>query len=405
MIRAAADHVRLRIGGLEAVLPASGMAWARGWTPTRFRPGDVLLVKIEKRTTSALEVSLDQDPDTEGAFLALDAQSGLVRAMVGGYDYSRSQFNRAVQAYRQPGSAFKPLVYAAAFDRGLTPASIVVDSPIVFDDGSNQIWKPENYEQEFHGPTRLREALVHSMNVVTVKVAQQIGLAYLTSYLPRFGFDRPFPRNLSIALGSSEVTLLELVRAYDAFATGGKLYEPIFITRITDAAGNVIEERRPSSQDVLSPETAYLITSILKSVIERGTGHRARALARPAAGKTGTTNDQMDAWFIGYTPELLAGAWVGFDEKKSLGKEETGGRAAVPIWLEFMQQATETMPITDFTIPSDIVFVNIDGKTGQRAAPGDGNVMLECFRRGSEPEQMVQRVQGPPPDDFFRGDF
>ncbi len=405
VVRTTADHATLRIGGAEAVLPASGMTWARGWTPVRFRPGDVVLVKVEKRTTSGVEVSLDQDPDAEGAFLALDANTGLVRAMVGGYDYSRSQFNRAVQAYRQPGSAFKPLVYAAAFDRGFTPASIVVDSPITFDDGSNRIWKPENYEQEFHGPTRLREALVHSMNVVTVKVVQEIGLQYLTSYLPRFGFDRPFPRNLSIALGSSEVTLLELVRAYDAFATGGKLYEPIFVTRITDAAGNVIEERRPSSEDVLSPETAYLITSILKSVIERGTGHRARALARPAAGKTGTTNEQMDAWFVGYTPDLLAGAWVGFDEKKSLGKEETGGRAAVPIWLEFMQQATENMPITDFTIPSGIVFVNIDGKTGLRAAPGDGDLMLECFRRGSEPGQMMQRVQGPPPDDFFRGDF
>jgi penicillin-binding protein 1A len=405
VVRAVADHASLRIGSLQAVLPASAMTWARGWTPTRFRPGDVLLVKIEKQTPNGFEVSLDQEPEAEAAFLAIDANTGFVRAMVGGYDFSRSQFNRAVQAYRQPGSAFKPLVYAAAFDRGLTPASIVIDSPITFDDGSNRIWKPENYEQEFHGPTRLREALVHSMNVVTVKVAQQIGLPYLTSYLPRFGFDRPFPRNLSIALGSSEVTLLELVRAYDAFATGGRLYDPIFITRITDAAGNLIEERRPSSEDVLSPETAYLITSILKSVIERGTGHRARALARPAAGKTGTTNDQMDAWFIGYTPELLAGAWVGFDEKKSLGKEETGGRAAVPIWLEFMRQATESTPITDFAIPPGIVFVNIDGKTGLRAGPGDGNVMLECFRRGSEPEQMVQRVHGPPPDDFFRGDF
>jgi penicillin-binding protein 1A len=405
VVRSSAERATLRVGGSEVVLPAAGMAWARGWTPARLRPGDVVLVQIEKQQSGVLEASLDQDPDTEGAFLALDANSGRVRAMVGGYDYSRSQFNRAVQAMRQPGSAFKPMVYAAAFDHGFTPASIVVDSPISFEDGSNRIWKPENYEQEFRGATRLREALVHSMNVITVKVAQDIGLPYLLSYLPRFGFERPFPRNLSIALGSSEVTLLEMVRAFDVFATGGQLYDPIFITKITDSAGNVIEDRRPSHSEVLSPETSYLITSILKSVIERGTGHRAKALARPAAGKTGTTNDQMDAWFIGYTPELVAGAWVGFDEKKTLGKEETGGRAAVPIWLEFMQEATDKMPISDFAVPQGIVFVNIDEKTGLRAAPGDGELLLECFRRGSEPQQVVQRVQGPVPDDFFRGDF
>ena len=407
VVYAAADHLKLRIGAAEAVLPAAGMEWARGWKPTRFRPGDVILVNVEQRNTAtgAYEVSLDEEPDTEGSFLAMDANGGYVRAMVGGYDSTRSQFNRAVQAFRQPGSAFKPLVYAAAFDHGYTPASLVVDSPIVFNDGSNRLWKPENYEQEFRGPTRLREALVHSMNVVTVKVAQDLGLSYLTSYLPRFGFDRPFPRNLSIALGSSEVTLFELVRAYDAFATGGKIFQPIFVTRITDGAGNVIEQWQPSARDALTPETAYLVTSILKSVIDRGTGRRARELNRPAAGKTGTTNEQMDAWFIGFTPELLAGAWVGFDEKKTLGKEETGGRAAVPIWTEFMQQATEKMPITDFPIPPGIVFVNIDGKSGLRAAPGNDDVLLECFRRGTEPQQVVQPVQGPAPDDFFRGDF
>jgi penicillin-binding protein 1A len=407
VVHTSADHLRLRIGRWQAVLPASGLSWTRAWTPASFRPGDVVFVRIEQGESAGtpLEVSLDQEPDTEGAFLALDANTGYVRAMVGGYDYSRSKFNRAVQAYRQPGSAFKPLVYAAAFDRGLTPASVIVDSPVSFEDGSAKVWRPENYEQEFRGPTRLREALVHSINVVTVKVAQDIGLSYLLSYLPRFGFDRPFARNLSIALGSSEVTLLELVRAYNTFATGGKLYDAIFITRITDAAGAVIEERKPYYEQAISPETAYLITSILKSVIDRGTGRRARVLARPAAGKTGTTNDQMDAWFIGYTPELVAGAWVGFDEKRTLGKEETGGRAAVPIWLEFMQAATESLPVTDFAIPEGIVFINIDRKSGLRAAPGDANLLLECFRRGSEPGQMLRRAQGPAPDDFFRGDF
>ncbi len=406
VLKSVTDRVTLRIGGNEAVLPAAAMSWARGWAPTRFRPGDVVLVKVEKITAGgAVEVSLDQDPDAEGSLLAMETTTGYVRAMVGGYDHRRSQFNRAIQAMRQPGSAFKPLVYAAAFDRGFTPASIVVDSPVVFDDGSNKPWMPENYEQEFKGAMRLREALVHSVNVVTVKLGMEIGLPYFLSYLPRFGLERRFPRNLSIVLGSSEVTLLELVRAYGTFATGGRLFQPIFITRITDSAGNVIEENAPSYQQTLDPETAYLVTSILKTVIQRGTGRRAAALGRPAAGKTGTTNDQMDAWFVGFTPELVAGAWVGFDEKKTLGKDETGGRAAVPIWLEFMQAATEKLPEDDFPIPPGVSFANIDPKTGLRAAPGDDEILLECFRRGSEPQQVVQRAEGPKPDDFFRGDF
>ena len=238
-----------------------------------------------------------------------------------------------------------------------------------------------------------------------MKIVQDIGLKYLTSYLPRFGFDRPFPHNLSIALGSSEVTLLELVRAYDTFATGGKLYEPIFITKITDPAGNLLEEQKPSFQEAVSPQTAFLITDILKSVVRRGTGKGALALNRPVAGKTGTTNEQMDAWFMGYTPDLLAGAWVGFDEKKTLGKKETGARAALPLWLKFMQEALDKAPVSDFPIPDGIVFMNIDGKTGLRATPGDDDIVLECFRKGSEPEQFAQRAVGPQPDDFFRGDF
>jgi penicillin-binding protein 1A len=406
VVKTSPERVTLRVGGSEGLLPASGMAWARGWTPMRFRPGDVVLAKIEKIGGGGmLDLSLDEDPDTEGSFLAMETSTGRVRAMVGGYDYHRSQFNRAIQAMRQPGSAFKPLVYAAAFDRGFTPASMIVDSPVVLDDGSNKPWAPENYEQEFRGPMRLREALVHSVNVVTVKLGMEIGLPYFLSYLPRFGFERRFPRNLSIVLGSAEVTLLELLRAYDVLATGGKLFQPIFITRITDSAGNVIEENEPSFKQTLSPETAYLITSILKTVIQRGTGRRAAALGRPAAGKTGTTNDQMDAWFVGFTPELLAGAWVGFDEKKTLGKEETGGRAAVPIWLEFMQAATAKLPDDDFPIPPGVSFVNIDAKTGSRASPGDEEILLECFRRGSEPQEVVQRAEGPRADDFFRGDF
>ncbi|MGH7858443.1 MAG: penicillin-binding protein 1A, partial [Candidatus Binatia bacterium] len=404
VVKATKERAVVRIGSRTGILPASGMEWAG--KPERFQPGDVILVRVEKAPDDgSLEVALDQAPDVEGAMLALEAQTGYVRAMVGGYDFRRSQFNRAVQAMRQPGSAFKPLVYAAALDRGYTPASVVIDAPIVFDDYSKQLWKPENYDEKFHGATRLRDALTFSRNVISVKLAQTIGVDYILSYLPRFGLVRPFQRNLSLALGSSEVTLLELVRAFDVFATGGRLCTPVFVLKITDRAGNVLEERLPTCEETMSPETAYLMTSMMKEVVQRGTGQRARALGRPVAGKTGTTNELMDAWFLGYTPGLVAGAWVGFDEKKTLGKKETGGRAALPLWLRFMQAAVENSPVTDFSIPPGIVFVNIDAKTGLRASPEGGTILLESFRRGTEPQRFTQSARGPDPGDFFRGDF
>lgn len=399
------ERLTLMIGARAAVLPVTRMEWATDWNPGRFKVGDVVLVQIEKKGSDGLlEVSLDQHPEVEGAVLALESGSGYVRAMVGGYDFARSQFNRATQALRQPGSAFKPFIYSAAFDRGFTPASVVIDAPIVFDDW-DRVWKPSNYEHKWHGPTRLRDALTHSRNVISVKLARDVGLPYLTDYLQRFGFARKFPRNLSISLGTSEVTLLELVRSYDVFTTLGRRYDPIFITKITDRAGNVLEEKTPSFEEALSPQTAYLVTSLMQDVIRRGTGSRAAALRRPAAGKTGTTNDAMDAWFVGFTPQLVAGAWVGFDEKKPLGRKETGGRAALPIWLSFMQKALDGKPVTDFPVPKDIVFVNIDRETGLRASPVDGDILLECFRRGSEPQQFARAADHVPKTDFFRGDF
>ena len=398
------ERLTLMVGARAAVLPLAGMKWAGDWTPGRFKVGDVILVKIEKRgSDNILEVSLDQHPEIEGAFLAMETETGLVRAMVGGYDFQRSQFNRATQALRQPGSAYKPFVYAAAFDRGYTPASIVVDAPVVFDDWS-KVWKPSNYEEKWHGPTRLREALTHSRNIISVKLAQDIGLGYLTSYLPRFGF-RPVPKHLSISLGTAEVTLVELVRAYDVFATGGRRQQPLFITSILDRAGNVIEEMKPTSEEVISPSTAYLLTSMMQDVIRRGTGRRAAKLGRPAAGKTGTTNEEMDVWFVGYTPELVAGVWVGFDEKKQLGRKETGGKVAAPIWAAFMQKALEGKPVQDFAIPKDIVFVNIDRASGMRASPVEGDILLECFRRGSEPQQFAAAPEEIRKTDFFRNDF
>jgi penicillin-binding protein 1A len=331
----------------------------------------------------------DGAPRPEGALIAMDLTTGQVKAMVGGTDFHRSQFNRATQAKRQPGSVFKPFVYAAALEHGYTPASIVVDSPISFWD-HRHVWKPQNYEQRYFGPTRLRDALTFSRNVVTVKIASRLGLKYLTSYIPKFGIRSRLSRNLSLALGTSEVTLEELTRAYSVFATGGQLVEPRYMTTITDNFGQPIHEFPYTGKPVMAPENAYLLTSMLKSVVERGTGKSVRVLGRPVAGKTGTSNDFQDAWFIGYTPDMLVGVWVGYDEKQSLGDKETGGRVAAPIWLEFMQKALGDAPVHDFELPEGVVFVHINPRTGLRALPGSPSSLLECFRRGTEPQTLTE---------------
>jgi penicillin-binding protein 1A len=332
----------------------------------------------------------------EGALIAIDLTSGQVKAMVGGYDFRQSQFNRATTAKRQPGSVFKPFVYAAALERGYTPASVIVDSPVSYWD-NRRVWKPQNYEERYFGPTRLRDALTFSRNVVTVKVAEKLGVTYLTAYIPKFGIRSRLSRNLSLALGTSEVTLEELTRGYGVFASGGNLFEPLYMTKITDNFGRPIHEFTIAKKPVLAAEDAYLITSMLQSVVERGTGKTVRALGRPVAGKTGTSNDFQDAWFVGYTPELLVGVWVGYDEKRSLGEKETGGRVAAPIWLDFMQKALGETPVHDFSLPKGVVFVHIDPRTGLRARPGSGSALLECFHGGTEPRIVTEVASTPQP--------
>jgi penicillin-binding protein 1A len=357
--------------------------------PAGLAANDVVAVRRVAAPGAALQFTLDADPQLEGALVSIDLTTGYVKAMVGGYDYERSQFNRVAQALRQPGSAFKPFIYAAALDRSYTPASVIIDEPIVLA-GGRQAWMPQNYDEKFNGPTTLRDALTFSRNVVTVKVAQNIGLNYLVGYLPRFGFARPFQKNLSIALGSAEVSLLELTRAYTVFANQGRRVDPIFITKITDPHGTVLEEFKPHSESVLSPETAYLITSMLESVVQRGTGKRVRALGRPTAGKTGTTNDMHDAWFVGYTPELATGVWVGYDSERSLGKDQTGGHVAAPIFLAYMQAALGDSPVHDFPVPEGITFVSMEPGTGRRASPDSTSAMLECFKQGTEPRFLAR---------------
>ncbi len=349
--------------------------------PTGLAKYDVIAVRRHvTKTGGGLELELDSDPQLEGALVSIDVTNGYVKALVGGYDYERSQFDRATQALRQPGSSFKPFIYSAAMDRGWTPASIIVDEPIVLA-GGGQVWMPKNYDDKFIGPTTLRNALAHSRNVVTVKLAQSMGLNYLINYLPRFGFSRPFGKNLSISLGTAEVTLFELARGYTAFATGGRRLDPIFITKITDPHGKVLEEFHAQSNPVIAPETAYLVTSMLESVVQIGTGKRVAALGRPVAGKTGTTNDMHDAWFVGYTPELLTGVWVGYDSERSLGKNQTGGRVAAPIFLDFMQAALGDAPVSDFPIPDGVTLVSVNGN-------------LECFKKGTEPSARQVATNG-----------
>jgi penicillin-binding protein 1A len=400
--------VRVQVGPFRGVLQTAA---ATGGRAESYRTGDVVRVRLADAagTDGTYQFVRDQEPTVQGAFIALDPSNGAVKAVVGGYDFEGSQFNRAVQGARQPGSAFKPLVYAAALDRNFTPASIIVDEPISFQD-HNAVWMPHNYEEKYFGPTTLRDALTFSRNVVTVKVATRIGIKYLVNYVRKLGIRSPLAPNLSLALGSSEVTLLDLAAAYGVFANQGQRVEPRFITRITDSQGNVITENVPQTEQVISPETAYLITSMMQSVIDHGTGRKAKELGRPAAGKTGTTNDMNDAWFIGFTPQLLAGVWIGFDEKRTLGKGETGGHVAAPIWEKFMERALENEPIMDFPVPSGVSFVLINPHTGQRVPPGSGGGFLECFHRGTEPTVVAaQPVKAEPETpaadaarDFFR---
>ena len=327
----------------------------------------------------------------QGALLALDPQTGYILAMVGGRDFAASQFNRATQAKRQAGSAFKPIVYAAALDKGFTPSTVIVDEPFSYIDvPGKEPWQPQNFDREFWGPITLRKALTFSRNVVTVKIAQSIGVDYLIQYAHNLGIKSKLEPNLSLALGAANVSLLEMTTAFGVFAAQGYRAEPILISRLVDKDGNVLEEVEPSAIEVIPPQTSYLITSLMQSVIQEGTGQRAKALGRPAAGKTGTTNDMRDAWFLGFIPhQLVAGAWMGYDIEKPLGTRETGAVAALPIWLEFMKEAVSGQAVEDFRVPEGIVFVKTDPATGEPVGPKHppkaGQVILECFKEGTEP--------------------
>ncbi|MEM6985946.1 MAG: penicillin-binding protein 1A [Pseudomonadota bacterium] len=382
--------------------------------------GDVVYV----RPSDEGRLRLAQLPGPEGALVALDPHDGKVLALVGGYAYNRSKFNRASQASRQPGSNFKPFIYSAGLENGLTLASVFNDAPVVFaDDKLEDVWRPENYSGRVYGPTRLREALVKSRNLVSIRVLRKIGVPYAVDYVRRFGFnDDSLPRDLSLSLGSGVVKPIDLVSGYAVFANGGYKVEPWFIERIEDNRGEVIFESNPTvacegedcvaatlrqSEDgryvsevrshraasrVLDTEVAWLMDSVLGDVITRGTATLARRELgrRDLAGKTGTTNEQMDAWFTGYHPSVVATAWVGFDQVQTLGAKETGGRAALPMWINFMREALAGVPETEKQQPDSIVRIRIDSKTGQLAQSGGQDTVFEMFRDDATEETATE---------------
>ncbi len=328
----------------------------------------------------------------EGALVALDVRTGEIRAMVGGYDYGQSQFNRAVQARRQPGSAFKPIVYAAAFERGLTPATLIDDAPIRFEIGTggrSDIWAPENVDRQYRGPVTLRRALEDSINVPTVRLIAEIGVDAVMDLARRLGISSGLRREYAMALGVSEMSLLELTSAYEGFANRGTFAPPVAIRRVLGPGEVVLEEQFPAPRAEVSEEVAFLVTSVLEGVVRRGTGKAAQRLGRPVAAKTGTTQDAEDLWFLGYTPGLVAGLWLGYDQRRSLGSHETAGKLAGPIWVDFMKQSLGDSPVEVFVPPAGVFQALVNRTTGEPASPADPEAFQEYFIRGHEgPRRM-----------------
>ena len=390
--------VRLRIGRYAADLGKTGVAWTRRASAAEmFKPGDLIEVRVQKvdDTAGALIVTLEQTPLVDGAVLAIDNRTGQIRAMVGGLSFARSKFNRATQAYRQMGSGFKPVVYTAAIDRGFTPTTVLLDTPVSYSAGAGQPpYSPRDYDGKYEGPITLRRALEQSRNVPAVRTMVQVGPKHVVEYARRFGFQGPMEPYLSLALGSAEASLLEVTAAYSVFPNQGVLMKPYQILKIVDRQGNLLEETRPQPREAIPADTAYVMTSLMRGVVQRGTGAAAAALEWPLGGKTGTTNDYTDAWFTGFDPGITAGVWVGHDDKKPLGPSETGALAALPIWIDFMKvyidaRGDRQNPPT-FEAPGNIVFVNIDRTTGQ-PMPGDSpGAISEAFIAGTQPGGIRQ---------------
>lgn len=413
---------RVRIGW-------DGLSWATRSTTIAdvLKRGDIIQVY-----QSNGQWRLGQTPMIEGALVSISPNNGAIRALNGGYNFYKSKFNRVVQGQRQPGSAFKPFIYAAALEKGYTPATVVNDAPVVFEDAALEtMWRPENYSGEFFGPTRLREALTHSRNLVSIRLLQDIGIGYAVQYATRFGFSsRQMPRDLSLALGSGSTSPLELARGYAVFANGGYLVDPYFIERIETATGKSLYQAYPTfsctdcdgpppsapeqpatpepqtamnagmvkrmpavsfAPEVINPQVVYQMNSVMGDVIRYGTARRARELGRSDLhGKTGTTNDQFDAWFAGFNTALATTVWIGFDQPQALGERESGGRSALPMWIDYMKVALAGLPEIDLPQPPGMVTVRIDPATGKLASSRHPDAIFETFRADFVPQEEVE---------------
>jgi penicillin-binding protein 1A len=386
---------RLRVGSYHADMDKAGFAWTRRTSAADlFKPGDLVDVAVAKidPAAGALNVTIEQTPLAEGALLAIDNRTGQIKAMVGGWSFTRSKFNRAVQAYRQLGSTFKPIVYTAAIDRGFTPTSILVDAPVTYQAGNGQTYSPHNYDHKFEGPVTLRWALEESRNVPAIKMMDTLGPKNVLAYAKRFGFEEDFPPYLPIALGAGDATLLEITSAYTTFPNQGVRMKPFAILSVKDRDGNLLEENRSEPSDVIRADTAFVMTNLLRGVLTHGTGRRAVNMAAQwaLAGKTGTVDDNTDAWFVGFDPDITVGVWMGFDDKrKSLGTAEQGSFAALPIWMEFMQAYIDGRPDKDeapaFEAPGNIVFLSVDKSSGAVLPPETPGGISEAFIAGTQP--------------------
>ncbi len=432
------------VGGNQGTVPLEEMKWARPWIEGQklgprvsrasdvLKLGDVVWVKPvfaqkEGEEKHIQHYALRQIPGVQGGIVAMDPHTGRVLAMVGGYSYERSQFNRVTQANRQPGSAFKPFVYLAALDEGYTPSTLILDAPFVLDQGPGQPkWRPDNYSNKFYGPSTMRLGVEKSRNLMTVRLAQTLGMEKVAEYAKRFDITPNLQETLSMALGAGETKLINLAAAYGMLVNGGKRIMPTLIDRIQNRDGITVfkhdtrdctdcmamqwqgDEAVPqiidNRESVTSPESAYQIVSILEGVVKRGTGRRVAAVGKPLAGKTGTTNEERDSWFMGFSPDLVTGVFVGFDTPIPLGKRETGSSVAAPIFRDFMKEALADKPATPFRIPDGVRMVRVNARTGQDAKIGDQNVIWEAFKQGTSPSQSNRVLEGQSDEIITPGD-
>ena len=425
VLRLANDSVELGFAdNSKGTLPFEEMRWARKpereqrLGPPLRNPSDALsvgdVVLVEKTATEG-RFALRQLPNVGGAIVALDPHSGRVRALVGGWSYEQSQFNRATQAFRQPGSSFKPFVYLPALDNGFTPASLILDAPIVIDQGPGMPpWRPANYSRNFYGPSPLRVGIEQSRNLMTIRLAQAVGMEKIAATAEGLGVVDKLQPTLAMALGAGETTLMRMTTAYSMFVNGGMRISPSLIDRIQDREGRTIWKHDPricescgeiftgenppaleeTRAQAIDPATAYQMTSILQGVVQRGTGRRLLELNRPLAGKTGTTNESFDTWFVGFSPDLTVGVWVGFDNPRTLGPNETGSSIAVPIFRDVMAEALQGVPVEPFRIPAGIRLVRINPQTGLPARPGERDAIWEAFKPGTEAREDRNVLDG-----------